>query len=52
MIQNQMTSYIAAMSDVIAYIYTAHTSATYVEPPVLPTNLSIIIKCSKTSSLY
>jgi len=33
MIQNQMTFYIAAMTDVIAYIDTAHSSATYVEPP-------------------
>jgi len=32
MIQNQMTFYIAAMTDVIAYIDTAHGSATYVEP--------------------
>ena len=33
MIQNQMTFYIAAMTDVIAYIDTAHSSTTYVEPP-------------------
>jgi len=52
MIQNQMTFYIAAMTDVMAYIDTAHTSATYVEPPLLPTNLSIIINCLKKSSLY
>ena len=46
-----MTFYTAAMTDVIAYIDTAHTSATYVEPPLLPTNLSII-NSSKNSSLY
>jgi len=33
MIQNQMTFYLTAMTDVIAYIDTAHNSATYVEPP-------------------
>ena len=33
MIQNQMTFYIAAMTGVIAYIDTAHSSTTYVEPP-------------------
>jgi len=33
MIQNQMTFYTAAMTDVIAYIDTAHTSSTYLEPP-------------------
>jgi len=32
MIQNQMTFCIAAMTDVIPYIDTAHGSATYVEP--------------------
>ena len=32
MIQNQMTFYIAAMTDVIAYIDTAHSSTTYHEP--------------------
>jgi len=32
-IQNQMTFYIAAMTDVIAYIDTAHDSVTFVEPP-------------------
>ena len=32
MIQNQMTLYIAAMTDVIAYIDTSHSSTTYVEP--------------------
>ena len=32
MIQNQMTFYLNATSDVIAYIDTAHSSATYVEP--------------------
>jgi len=52
MIQNQMTFYIAAMTDIIAYIDTAHSSATYEEPPLLTTNLSIIINCSKNSSLY
>jgi hypothetical protein len=54
MIQNQMTFYIAAMTDVMAYIDTAHTSATFVEPPpLLPTNpTSITISCLKNSSLY
>jgi len=52
MVQNQMTFYIAAMTDVIAYIDTAHSSATYVKPPLLLTNLSIIINHSKNSSLY
>jgi len=33
MIQNQMTFYTAAMTDVIAYIDTAHDSVTFVEPP-------------------
>jgi len=33
MIQNQMTVYIAAMTDVMAYIDTARGSATYLEPP-------------------
>jgi len=32
MIQNQMTFYIAAMTDVMAYIDTAHSSSTYEEP--------------------
>ena len=32
MIQNQMTFYIAAMTDVLAYIDTAHSSSTYVQP--------------------
>jgi len=32
MIQNQMTFYISAMTDVIACIDTAHSSTTYVEP--------------------
>ena len=32
MIHNQMTFYIAAMTDMIAYIDTAHSSTTYVEP--------------------
>jgi len=32
MIQNQMTFYIAVMTDIMAYIFTAHTSATFVEP--------------------
>jgi len=35
MIQNQMTFYIGAMTDVMAYIDTAHSSATYLEPPLL-----------------
>jgi len=52
MIQNQMTFYTAAMTDVMAYIDTAHSSATYVQPPLLPTNPSIIINSSKNSSLY
>jgi len=52
MIQNQMTFYLAAMTDVMAYIDTAHTSATYLEPPPLQTILSIIINCLKNSSLY
>jgi len=33
MIQNQMTFYTAAMTDVIAYIDTAHDSVTFVKPP-------------------
>jgi len=33
MIQNQMTYYIAAMTDVMAYIDTADDSVTFVEPP-------------------
>ena len=33
MIQNQMTFYTAAMTDVMAYIDTAHYSVTFVEPP-------------------
>jgi len=33
MIQNQMTYYIAAMIDVMAYNDTAHDSVTFVEPP-------------------
>jgi len=33
MIQNQMTFYIATMTDVIAYIDTAHDSVTFVELP-------------------
>jgi len=32
MIQNQMTFYTAAMTDVIAYIDTAHDSVTFVDP--------------------
>jgi len=32
MIQNQMTFYIAAMTGVIAYIDTAHSTTAYVEP--------------------
>jgi hypothetical protein len=32
MIRNQMTLYIAANADVIAYVNTAHGSTTYVEP--------------------
>jgi hypothetical protein len=32
MIQNQMTFYIAAMTDVITYIDTPLSSSTYVEP--------------------
>jgi hypothetical protein len=33
MIQNQITFYTAAMTDVIVYIDTAHDSVTFVEPP-------------------
>jgi len=33
MIQNQLTFYTAVMTDVIAYIDTAHDSVTFVEPP-------------------
>ena len=33
MIQNQMTYYITPITDVMAYIYTAHASDTFVEPP-------------------
>jgi hypothetical protein len=33
MIQYQMTFYTAAMTDVIAYIDTAHDSVTFVDPP-------------------
>jgi len=33
MIQNQLTFYTAAMTDVIAYIDTAHDSVAFVEPP-------------------
>ena len=33
MIQNQLTFYTGAMPDVIAYINTAHDSATFAEPP-------------------
>jgi len=33
MIQNQMKYYIAAMTDVMVYIDTAHDSVTFVEPP-------------------
>jgi len=33
MIQNQMTFYTAAMTDVIAYIDTTHDSVTFAEPP-------------------
>jgi len=51
-IQNQMNFYIAAMTDLMVYIDTAQSSSTYVEPPLLPTNLSIIINCSKNSVLY
>ena len=51
MIQNQMTFYIAAMTDVIAYIDTAHSSTTYVEPHS-DANKSILINCSKNSSLF
>jgi hypothetical protein len=32
-IQNQMTYYIAAMTDVMTYIDTAHGSVTFLEPP-------------------
>jgi len=33
MIQNQVTFYTAAMTDVRAYIDTAHDSVTFMEPP-------------------
>jgi len=33
MIQNQLTFYIGAMTDVIAYINTTHDSVTFAEPP-------------------
>jgi hypothetical protein len=33
MIQNQMTFYTAAMTDLMAYINTAHDSVAFVEPP-------------------
>ena len=33
MIQNLMILYLTAMTDVIAYIDTAHGSTTFVEPP-------------------
>ena len=52
MIHNQMTFYIAAMTDVIAYIDTSHCSTAYLVPPLMLTNLLIIINCSKNSSLY
>jgi len=39
MIQNQMTFYIAAVTDVMTYIDTAHSSDTYMEPPPTLTNL-------------
>ena len=32
MVRNQLTFYAAAMKDVVAYVNTAHTSTTYVEP--------------------
>ena len=52
MIQNQMTFYIVAMTDVMAYIDTAHDSVTLWSLPPPQTNLSIIINCLKKSSLY
>jgi len=52
MIQNQLTFYTAAMTDVIAYIDTAHDSVAFVEPPPTQTSLSIIINCLKKSNLY
>ena len=33
MFQNQMTFYTVAMTDVIAYIVTAHDFVTFAEPP-------------------
>jgi len=42
-----MTLYLAALTDLIAYIDTAHDSVTFVEPPSTATNLSIIINCLK-----
>ena len=50
MIQNQMTFYIAAMTDVIAYIDTAHDSVTFVAPS--STANKSIISCLKKSNLY
>jgi hypothetical protein len=50
-IQNQMTFYTAAMTDVITYIDTAHDSLLWSLPPP-QTILSIIINCLKKSNLY
>jgi hypothetical protein len=33
MVRNQLTFYLAALNDVIAYVNTAQSSTTYVEPP-------------------
>ena len=44
-----MTFYTAAMTDVIAYIDTAHYSVAFVEPP--STANKSIINCLKKSSL-
>jgi len=51
MIQNQMTFYIATMTDVMAYIDTAHDSATFVEP-LSTADKSIIYYQLRNSSLY
>jgi len=52
MIQNQITFYRTAMTDVMAYIDTAQTVLVLWSLPPPQTNLSIIINCLKKSSLY
>jgi hypothetical protein len=51
MIQYQMTFYIATMTEVMAYIDTAHDSATFVEPPSTA-DKSINYYQLRNSSLY